>query len=664
MGLINKKDKEEVIDYHYGMAKKIANNIRSLAIDMIDNAKSGHPGIVLGAADIITTLYAYHIKVDPKNEMWVNRDRFILSAGHGSALLYSTLYMAGYFIKLDDLKEFRKLDSLTPGHPEYNVTPGVDMTTGPLGEGLATSVGIAIGETYLREQLPELIDYYTYVLCGDGDLMEGVSYEACSLAGHLKLNKLIVLYDSNDITLDGKKNDSFSENIEERFTSMNWNYILVKDGSSIEEINNAIMKAKTCIDKPTIIEIKTTIGKYSVNEGTNKVHGSPLTEEDIQSIKEKLEVKEGAFSVSEEAKEEFENMIYNRSNPYIEDFNSSLKRLSDERVDLLNRVINYKAPVKLSSIYYDIPDEMVDSTRNASGKVLNVIANEFPLILGGSADVAGSTKSAIVDSDYSSENRSGKTIHFGVRENAMASICNGLALCGLTPFASTFFTFSDFLKPGIRLSAMMDLPVIYLFSHDSISVGEDGPTHEPIEQLASLRAVPNLDVYRPADSNEVIGSYKAILESRKPSVMVLGRNNVRIEECTSSKDVALGAYALKWETSNLDAVIVATGEEVELAIDVYNKLLELGYSIRLISMPCMERFERQDANYRRDLIPSYAKTFVIEAGASQPWYKYTKNKDYMFTIDEFGASGSRKDVLAKYGYTVYDITNKIMELLK
>ena len=642
---------------------KIANNIRALAIDMIDNANSGHPGIVLGAADIITNLYANHLKINTKDDKWINRDRFIMSAGHGSALLYATLYMAGYDIDLEELKKFRQLDSKTPGHPELGVTSGVDMTTGPLGEGLATSVGIALGETYLNSMLKDTIDYYTYVLCGDGDLMEGVSYEACSLAGHLKLNKLIVLYDSNDITLDGPKNDSFSDNIEERFKSMNWNYILVKNSEDSEELNLAITKAKAS-DKPTIIEIKTTIGKYSVNEGTNKVHGSPLSKEDIENIKKTLGIREGAFNISQEVKELFEGAINERCNPLVEQWNEDIKYISDEEKELLNKVINSKEPVKISNLYYDIPDDTKEATRTSSGKVLNMIASEYPLIIGGSADVASSTKSEIKDSNYSSINRSGKTIHFGIRENAMASICNGLALCGLTPFASTFFTFSDFLKPGIRLSAMMNLPVIYLFSHDSISVGEDGPTHEAVEQLVSLRAVPNFDVYRPADANEVIGSYKTILEDRKPAAIILGRNNVRIESCTKANDVSLGAYVLKWEQTNLDAVIIATGEEVELALDVYDKLVEQGYGIRLVSMPCMEKFERSDPTYRRDLIPQYCKTFVIEASSSYSWYKYVQSDEYLFTVDTFGSSGKRKDVLEKYGFTVDNITNKINELLK
>ena len=644
--------------------ERIANNIRALSIDMIDNANSGHPGIALGASDIITNLYANHIKINPEDPKWINRDRFVLSAGHGSSMLYSTLFMAGYDISLDDLKSFRKLDSKTPGHPEYGVTPGVDTTTGPLGEGLATSVGIAIAETYLRSILnDDIIDYYTYVLCGDGDLMEGVSYEACSLAGLLKLNKLIVLYDSNDITLDGKKNESFDENIEDRFTSMNWNYILVKDPLDEETLNEAVGQARKS-DKPTIIEIKTTIGKYSINEGTNKVHGSPLKKEDISAIKERLGLRDTPFNVSQDVKEAFEEMISSRNGEVYELWKRNVASLNDEDKALLNKVINSKESVKLNNLYYDIPDDHKEATRVASGKVLNIVAEEYPLIIGGSADVSGSTKALINDSNYSSSNREGRTIHFGVRENAMASIANGLALCGLTPFVSTFFTFSDFLKPGIRLSAMMNLPVMYLFSHDSISVGEDGPTHEAIEQLTSLRAVPNFDVYRPADSNEVIGCYKSVLESRRPSALVLGRNSVRIEDCTKASEVNHGAYVIKWEQSTLDAVIIATGEEVELALDVHEKLLEQGYSIRLVSMPCMEKFERQEEQYQRDLIPQYAKTFVIEAGSSMSWYKYVKSKDCLFTIDTFGASGPRKDVLNKFGFTVENISEKIIEMLK
>ena len=646
------------------LLEKVANNIRGLSIDMIDAANSGHPGIVLGASDIITNIYANHLKINPKDDKWINRDRFVLSAGHGSSMLYSTLYMAGYDISLDDLKNFRKIDSITPGHPEVNLTPGVDVSTGPLGEGFATSVGIALGETYLRSLLgQDVIDYYTYVLVGDGDLMEGVAYEAASLAGHLKLNKLIVLYDSNNVTLDGNKSDSFSENIEERFKSMGWNYINIKDATEEDVINNAISFAKTT-DKPTILEINTVIGKYSINEGTNKVHGSPLSKEDITNVKEKLGIRNIPFTVSQDVKDSFEEMINERNLEIYNKWKENIDTLDDDKKLLLSKIINFKDPVVLSNIFYEMSEDHKEATRESSGKVLDSIKDILPLLMGGSADVSGSTKALIKNSDYSKDNRLGRTIHFGIRENAMASIANGLALTGITPFISTFFAFSDFLKPGIRLSAMMDLPVIYLFSHDSISVGEDGPTHEPVEQLVSLRAIPNFDVYRPADANEVIGSYKSILETRKPSAIILGRNKVRIEEVTKQNDVKYGAYILKWEKDKLDATIIATGEEVELALDVYDKLLELGYGIRLVSMPCMERFQKQDERYQRDLIPEFAKTFVIEAGSSLSWYKYAKKKEYLFTMDEFGASGSRKDVLDKYGFTKEKISEKIIEILK
>lgn len=647
-----------------GQVNKIANNIRALGIDMIDNAQSGHPGIVLGAANIITNLYANHIKVDQKNDKWINRDRFIMSAGHGSALLYATLFMSGFNIELDDLKNFRKLDSITPGHPEYGRTPGVDATTGPLGEGLATSVGIAIGEEYLRSYFGEsLINYYTYVLVGDGDLQEGLSYEACSLAGTLGLNKLIVLYDSNGVTLDNKLSSSFTENIEGRFTSMNWNYLKVNDSEDEIELNNAIEKAKNS-DKPTIIEIKTTIGKYSEHEGTSKVHGSPLSKEDITKIKEKLGLRDIPFAVSLDAKDELSKMIVDRNIDAINSWNNLYNALSDDVKNNLNRIINNKEEVNINNIMCDFEEES-DSTRSVSGKVLNSIALENPFIIGGSADTSSSTKAKINNTlDFSKKSPSGRNINFGIRENSMASIANGIALTGLTPFASTFLSFSDYLKPGVRLSAMMDLPVIYIFSHDSISVGEDGPTHEPIEQLVSLRSVPNLDVYRPGDANEVIGAYKSILTNRKPASLILGRNKVRIEDSTSSKGVNKGAYIVKKEFNDLDGIIIATGEELELAIDVYNSLLEKGYNLRVVSMPCMEVFERQNEEYKNEILPKDVKTFVIEASSSYSWYKYVKDDNYLFTIDTFGASGNRKDVLEKFGFTKENISSKIENILK
>ena len=647
--------------------KKIIDNIRVLGIDMINEAKSGHPGIVLGAAPIIATLYANHMKIDIENDKWVDRDRFVMSSGHGSALLYATLFMAGFDIPFDEIKKFRTLDSLTPGHPEYGVTKGVDVTTGPLGEGFATSVGMAISECYLRQYFgKDIINHYTYVLCGDGDLMEGVSYEASSIAGNLELNKLIVLYDSNNVTLDGALKTSFDENIKERFESMNWNYILVSDSEDLDGINDAIEKAKSDTnDKPTLIEIKTTIGKYSKNQGTSLVHGSPLDEEDIVSIKTTLGLREVPFAISLEAKDAMRERICERNKDCIAAWNEKILSMDENLRRDFDFYMNNKLPVKISNINYVYPTDGKDSTRNVSGKVINSVAETYPFLLGGSADVSKSTMARINNTlDFSASTPNGRNINFGVRENAMASIANGMALSNITPFVSTFFAFSDFLKPGIRLSALMDLPVIYVFSHDSISVGEDGPTHEPVEQLAALRCMPNFDVYRPADANETIGAYKAVLELRKPAAIVLGRNKVTIDENTSSSGVIKGAYIVRKEKKDLEAVIISSGEEVELAIKVYDALLEKGYSVRVVSMPSMSRFEKNEESYKIEILPASVKTFVIEASSSLSWYKYVKNDDYLFTIDTFGTSGKREDVLRKYGFTVNKITKDIEKLLK
>ena len=647
--------------------KKIIDNIRVLGIDMINEAKSGHPGIVLGAAPIIATLYANHMKIDIENDKWVDRDRFVMSSGHGSALLYATLFMAGFDIPFDEIKKFRTLDSLTPGHPEYGVTKGVDVTTGPLGEGFATSVGMAISECYLRQYFgKDVINHYTYVLCGDGDLMEGVSYEASSIAGNLGLNKLIVFYDSNNVTLDGALKTSFDENIKERFESMNWNYILVSDSEDLDSINEAIEKAKSDTnDKPTLIEIKTTIGKYSKNQGTSLVHGSPLDEDDIVSIKNTLGLREVPFAISLEAKDAMRERICERNKDCITVWNEKILSMDENLRRDFDLYMNNKLPVKISNINYVYPTDGKDSTRNVSGKIINSVAETYPFLLGGSADVSKSTMARINNTlDFSASTPNGRNINFGVRENAWDSTGIGVELSNITPFVSTFFAFSDFLKPGIRLSALMDLPVIYVFSHDSISVGEDGPTHEPVEQLAALRCMPNFDVYRPADANETIGAYKAVLELRKPAAIVLGRNKVTIDENTSSSDVIKGAYIVRKEKKDLEAVIISSGEEVELAIKVYDALLEKGYSVRVVSMPSMSRFEKNEESYKREILPASVKTFVIEASSSLSWYKYVKNDDYLFTIDTFGASGKRDDILRKYGFTVNKITKDIEKLLK
>lgn len=654
--------KEEEIDTDI---KKIIDNIRALGIDMIDEANSGHPGIVLGAAPIIATLYANHMKIDQENDKWINRDRFIMSAGHGSALLYSTLFMAGFDIPFEELKKFRQINSITPGHPEIGVTKGIDMSTGPLGQGIATSVGMAISESHLRHFFgKDIINYYTYVLCGDGDLMEGVSYEACSLAGQLGLNKLIVLYDSNDVTLDGELKRSFNEDIKARFEAMRWNYLLVNDAEDTESINEAIEKAKTYAVGPTIIEIKSTIGKYSRNEGTCAVHGSPLDKEDIANIKNKLGLRESPFQVSLDAQNIMKERIIKRNKDVIEDWNKKVNTLDPDTKKNLDLLLNSNEPIKINNIYYNFPESGKDSTRNVSGKVINSISNNYPFLMGGSADVSKSTMARIENTlDFSSATPSGRNINFGIRENAMASIANGMALSGITPFVSTFFSFSDYLKPGLRMSSLMNLPVIYVFTHDSISVGEDGPTHQPIEQLASLRALPNFDTYRPADANETIGAYKSILLNRKPAAIVLGRNKVTIQDSTKTSEVNKGAYIVKKEINKLEAIIITSGEDMELTMQVYNGLIEKGYGIRIVSMPSMSRFEEQTEEYKNEILPKDVLTFVIEMSSSLSWYKYINNPSNMFTIDQFGKSGKKEDVLEYFGFTQENIQNIIEKKL-
>ena len=644
---------------------RIIDNIRALGIDMISEANSGHPGIVLGAAPIISTLYTSHLKIRQDDPKWINRDRFVMSAGHGSALLYATLFMAGYDIPFEELKNFRKLNSITPGHPEYGVTNGVDISTGPLGQGIASAVGMAISERFLRNYFgEEIIDHYTYVLCGDGDLMEGISYEATSLAGKLNLNKLIVLYDSNDVTLDGELKTSFNEDIKARFEAIGWNYLRVEDGENIELLNNAIFMAKQSLDRPTIIEVKTVIGKYSKNEGTCKVHGSPLDLEDINNIKEQLGLRPIPFAISLETQIIMKEEIYDRNSVVYRHWNEAVEKLDDKYKESLELLKDSDKPIKLQEIDYDFPEDGKDSTRNVSGKVINSIAKTYPFLIGGSADVSKSSMARINDTEsFDLINPSGRNINFGIREHAMGAIANGIALSGLTPFVSTFFAFSDYLKPALRMSALMNLPVIYVFSHDSISVGEDGPTHQPVEQLASLRALPNFDTYRPADANETIGAYKAILELRRPAAIVLGRNKVKIEESTSSSNVIKGAYIVQKEINNLEAIIITSGEELELTMKVYNNLIEKGYGIRIVSMPSMERFEQMDKEYQEQILPKDVKTFVIEASASLSWYKYVKDKSYMFTIDEFGASGPKDKVFEKYGFTVENIEKVVEEKL-
>lgn len=650
--------------------EKGVNSIRSLGIDMIDEAKSGHPGIVLGAAPILYTLYKKHLKINPNDPNWFDRDRFVLSAGHGSALLYATLFLAGYNIDLTDLKKFRQYGSITPGHPEYGVTPGVDISTGPLGQGIASSVGMAIGEEYLRNYFSKLgkpiVNHYTYVLCGDGDMMEGVSYEALSLAGTLKLNKLIVIYDANRICLDGEVNKTMTENIPARFNAMNWNVFIVQDGEDLAAIDNAIEKAKTSIERPNLIIVNTTIGKYSELQGTNKVHGSPLRKEDILSIKEKMGVRTIPFTVTNDVVESFQTSIHQRIDSVYANYNK-LKDTFDENLrNLIEKLEKGSFQLDDLSIDYEKPLENEEELRETGNKILNELGKNNPFLIGGSADLASSTKVRLNNEEnFTDRCRLGRNICFGVREHAMGAISNGLALVGLRPFVSTFLVFSDYLKPAIRMSALMNLPTVYIFTHDSFKIGEDGPTHQPVEQLIGLRAIPNLEVFRPADANEVIGVYKYVMSKNEgPSVIVLGRNKSKIQDSTSIKDIQKGGYIVKEETKNLGGIIISNGEELQTAIKVANVLNEKGYDIRVVSMPSIELFRRQPEKYKEKLLPEGIKTFVIEASSSYSWDEFVYNRNYLITIDHFGKSAKRTDLEEKLHFDEESIIKHIENLLQ
>ena len=645
--------------------EKIISEIKALGLDMIEEAGSGHPGIVLGAAPILYTLYLNHLKFDASNPNFYNRDRFIMSAGHGSSLLYSILYFAGYDLSLDDLKAFRRLNSKTPGHPEYRKTPGVEMTTGPLGQGFATAVGYAIAEKHteaLINKKEKVIDYNIYCLCGDGDLMEGVSYEAASLAGSLKLDNLIVLYDSNKITMDGKVDNVFDEDITKRFESMNWTVLTTSDEP--QDIDDAIIKAKEA-DKPTIIQVATTIGKDSSLAGSNKSHSGCFDKEEVSKIKTTLGVRDIPFTISNEAVEEFRSYIKERNKDLVTNFDDIKEMLDEEEKSILNKLINPDKSIKLTTLDYTKPDDNEELLRISAKKVLNSYSLISPLIIGGNADTSSSTKIYLNElTPFTKDNYIGRNINFGVREHAMASIANGLALAGYRPFVSTFLSFSDYLKPALRLTALMDLPVTYIFTHDSISIGQDGPTHQPVEQLVSLRAIPNMKVFRPADSNEVIGSFKTIYENNNPSSLIIGRNSIKILESTSISATSKGAYIVHNEERKLDGVIIATGEEVTLALEVMQLLKEKGYDLRVVSMPSIERYNSLTKEEKEELLPLGVKKFVIEKGSSYSWYSFVYKDSYLFTLDKFGASGKTEEVNSFYGFTKEEISLKIEALLK
>ncbi|MCR9038304.1 transketolase [Bacillus sp. L381] len=660
--------------------KKSVATIRTLSIDAIEKANSGHPGMPMGAAPMAYTLWTKFMNVNPQNPGWFNRDRFVLSAGHGSMLLYSMLHLSGYELSIDDLKQFRQWGSKTPGHPEFGHTAGVDATTGPLGQGIAMAVGMAIAERHLAETYNRdsfnVVDHYTYSICGDGDLMEGISSEAASLAGHLELGRLIVLYDSNDISLDGDLDRSFSENVKQRFEAMNWEVLYVEDGNNIAELTAAIEKARQNDKKPTLIEVKTTIGFGSPNRaGTSGVHGAPLGQEESKLTKEAYAwTFEEDFYVPEEVYAHFNQAVKEAGSKKEQEWNELFAAYQEKYPELAEQLslgIKGELPKDWDQEVPVYEKGSSLASRASSGEVLNGIAKKIPFFVGGSADLAGSNKTTIKNAgDFTAKDYAGKNFWFGVREFAMGAALNGMALHGgLRVFGGTFFVFSDYLRPAIRLASLMGLPVTYVFTHDSIAVGEDGPTHEPIEQLASLRALPNLSVIRPADGNETAAAWKLAVQSQDhPTALVLTRQNLptidqQPEEAYAG--VEKGAYIVsKAQTDSPDALLLATGSEVGLAIEAQAKLAEENVHVSVVSMPSWDRFEKQSAEYKNSVLPpNVTKRLAIEMGSSFGWGKFTGLEGDVLAIDRFGASAPGETIMKEYGFTAENVAGRVKKLL-
>lgn len=649
------------------------NTIRILSVEAIDKANSGHPGLPLGAAPMAFTLFSDIMNFNPKNSNWINRDRFILSAGHGSALLYSLLHIFGYSLTIEDLKEFRQKGSLTPGHPEYGHTEGVEATTGPLGQGVAMGVGLAMAQMHMGELFNtedfKVFDNYTYVLTGDGCLMEGISNEASSLAGTLELSKLIMLYDSNNITIEGNTDVAFKENVRARYEALGWDTFSVEDGNDLEEIRKTIEKAKLT-NKPSLIEIKTKIGYGSVVEGSEKAHGSPLKSENTKKLKEKLNwCYNDKFYVPNEVYQYVDEVLKEKEKVE-EKWNKQFEEYKIKHKDLylkLQSFLNMEKPVELlnSDELYNFSEDL--STREASGKILNKISKKMSNLFGGSADLAPSNKCVIENFEYFSHNtKFGANIHFGVREHAMAAIANGLFLYGgIKPFISTFFVFSDYLKPALRLSALMKLGVIYIFTHDSIGVGEDGPTHEPIEQLAMIRSIPDVVVFRPCDWKETAAAWSYALNNDKhPTVMVLSRQKLKNIENTG-RGALKGAYILKdSRNGNPELIIIATGSEVGIALEAADILEKEGRKIRVVSMPSMELFEMQSEEYKNKILPdSIRKRISVEALSDFGWYKYIGLDGKSIGMKSFGISAPGKEIFKTFDITTERIVKESNNLL-
>lgn len=646
--------------------------IRATCIDTINKAKSGHPGMALGSAPILYTLFSKHLISDPKNPEWINRDRFVLSAGHASALLYTMLHVSGFDVSMDDLKAFRQFGSLTPGHPEYLHTPGVDATSGPLGQGIAQAVGMALAERFLRTSYKEgerLINHYTYALCGDGCLQEGLSQEAISLAGHHHLNKLILLYDSNAVTLDGSIDLSFSENVKMRFEASEWNVLEVQDGNDYVAIDKAIKKAKKSEDKPTLIIVHTIIGYGSKNQGLSKTHGSPLGDEDGHNAKLSYGYEYDDFTIPEDVYSLFKETFIKRGRQHFRRYKREMAKYECDypnEYKVFNDAITGNVSPYLDNVDLDIPENYSDSTRNISGKILNILHQNIPFIVGGSADVAASVMTKINDGiNMSYLHPEGRNINFGIREFAMASAQNGFLLHGgLKSYVGCFLIFADYMKSAIRMSALSKLPSIYLLSHDSIAVGEDGPTHQPIEQLAMLRSMPNLNVFRPCDAHETFAAWKlSLLSKETPSAIILSRQALPLMKESSYEGVKHGGYVVSKEHGpKPEFTIIASGSEVSLAVEAQEKLWALGYDTRVVSMPCQEFFLLQNASYRKKVFGApYHKRIVVEMASTFGWHRFAAS---VMGIDEFGTSAPAKDAINAYGFTSDTLVESILGKLE
>lgn len=647
------------------MEQTAINAVRMLAVDAINKAKSGHPGICLGAAPMLVDLYANFMNVDKTHMDWINRDRFILSGGHGVPMMYGLLNLMGFGVTVDDIKSLRQLHSKTPGHPEADVTPGIDASTGPLGQGIAMGVGFAMAERFLaakfnREGFP-VVDHYTYVMCGDGDLQEGIAQEAISLAGHHKLNKLVLLYDSNDVQLDGPTNASYTEDIKKKYEAMGWAYIRVENGNDTAAISKAIKRAHKNVDKPTLIEVKTVIGYGSPLAGLCDSHGAPLGEEKTAALRKTLGWDYAPFEVPEEAYQTMD-VVNKRGKRAYSKWKKLVKAYTEQYPEEAKQFDNAVKGIYNLDFTLDFPVGHSDATRNTIGAVIKEFSKLNPTFIGGSADLTKSTKAKGADGDFTPDNPTGRNIMFGVREHAMGAIVNGLNIHGgVRAFTGAFFVFSDYMKGAMRLAALMGVPSIFVFTHDSIAVGEDGPTHEPIEQIAGLRATPNMEVYRPADAWEVVECFKkAIASKHTPSCIILTRQNLRVEDHTNS-DVAKGGYVLKEEQGKLDLCLLASGSEVNLAMDVANKLESQGKNVRVVSMPNTADFDKQSKAYRQSVLPDRKKVVAVEMSSDNVWYKYAA---YVYGIDKFGASAPASVLMKEYGFTADQLADWIANNVK